>query len=190
MWVRAFPRRALVRIWWLLLSGSFVVGTADLLFGGEPTRLPDTGRMNPLAIVVPSLAGAFGVVLAGTVLAAVRRPYVAADAEALRLRPGIGRTLVLPWQRVAELTLVPIRRRALLLVRCAEAGPDTAPGGARPHWWDQGVLRDARQLRSVEPLNDYDVAIYLDDFVGVPYDLLESLEPYAPDHVLLIDKLD
>ncbi|GAA1822350.1 hypothetical protein GCM10009682_48340 [Luedemannella flava] len=188
MWVRRFPRRALVRIWWLMLSGSFVVAVADLLFGAEPTRLPGSGRLNPLALAVPSLAAAFGVVIGATVVAAVRRPYVAADPTALRLRPGLGRILVLPWDQVSELTVVPVRRRAVLLVRCAEgASPDAA---VRPRWWDQGVLRDARQLRSMESLTDYDVAVNLDDFVGAPYDLLESLEPYAPEHVLLIDKLD
>ncbi|MFC7482146.1 hypothetical protein ACFQX7_21910 [Luedemannella flava] len=137
---------------------------------------------------MPSLAAAFGVVIGATVVAAVRRPYVAADPTALRLRPGLGRILVLPWDQVSELTVVPVRRRAVLLVRCAEgASPDAA---VRPRWWDQGVLRDARQLRSMESLTDYDVAVNLDDFVGAPYDLLESLEPYAPEHVLLIDKLD
>lgn len=182
VWVPRPPIRTLLRIWWLLLCGAFVVAAADLLFGGEPARLMN-GQLNPLSLAVPSLAGAFGVVIGASVVAAVRRPRVSADRDALRVRPGAGRTVVLPWDQIAEIAVVPVRRRAVMLVRCLDDGP-------RPRWWDQAVLRDARQLRSMEPLDDYDVAVNLNDFVGDPYALLESLETYAPDHVLLIDKLD
>jgi hypothetical protein len=185
VWTRRLPRRAILRIWWLVLAGAAVLAVADLLFGPEPARLPGTGQVNPLSLVVPSLAGAFGVVIGANLVAAVRRPYVAADREALRLRPGAGRTLVLPWANVREIATVPVRGRAVLLVRCTD-GDD----GPRPRWWDQGALRDARQLRSMEPLTDYDIAVNLSDFVGAPYDLLSTLEEYAPEDVLLVDKLD
>ena len=94
-----------------------VSGPAWLLFGGEP-RQADDGALNPLVLVAPAVLLVFGVALVPQVIALVRRPIVAADHHAITVRPGVGRTLMLPWVQVAELAAVDLDEEEVLLVRC------------------------------------------------------------------------
>jgi hypothetical protein len=154
-----------------------ICGPAWLLFAGEPGAAAD-GAVNPLTLVVPVLAALFGVAIVPQVVALVRRPVVAADHYAMTVRPGVARTLVLPWAQVAEVASMEIDEEEFLLIRCL---PALRRSGDRPRWWDQAHLRSAK--RGAAAASAYDLAVPLDDFLGRPDHLLDGLALYAPRHV-------
>jgi hypothetical protein len=176
-WKRRPPGRAAARLAWTLCYTGLACGAAYLFVGDEPRTAPG-GAVNPLALVLPTLLGIAGVVLVPQILALVRRPAVSADEYAFRVRPGIVRTLVLPWAGITELATMDIADEPHLLVMCA-AQP--APSGDRPRWWDRGHLRSAK--RGAAAVTAYDLAVPMSDFVGTPQDLLMDLAQYAPKHV-------
>jgi len=189
-WRRKFPVRAWRRLGWYATSGAGVVLVGFVLFGAEPERL-ESGRPNPLAFIPTGLSVLFVLAATPFVLALFRRPVVAADHYALSVRPGILRTLLLPWARIVEITAYGVPVESYLLVRC-----DGRAGqlGDRPRWWDRFVLRAAvrgrRRLgRSGRPVEQYDVAVRMDEFVGDPAAQLASLAAFAPHHVVVTDSL-
>jgi hypothetical protein len=182
-WQRRPPRRAAGRLGWTAFLGVFVCGPAWLIFSGEPGHTDD-GAVNPLALVAPSLVLLFVLLLVPQVLALVRRPRVLADHYALEVRPGVGRTLVLPWAQLTELALVRIDEEPFLLVRC---GPRSGRAADWPRFWDQGHLRSARRGNAVA--TGYDLAVPLDDFLGAPVDLLANLSRRVPRHVTIVNSL-
>lgn len=189
-WARRLPLRAWRRLGWYATVGATAIVIGYVLFGAEPERL-ESGRSNPLALVPTGLAVLFVLTATPYVLALVRRPIVAVDHYALVVRPGILRTLLLPWARIAEIAAYGPREDAFLLVRC-----DQRAGrfGDRPRWWDRFVLRSAvrasqvRRRRGPSPRR-YDVAVRMSEFVGDPAAQLASLAAFAPHHVLVADDL-
>lgn len=193
-WRRGFPSRAWSRLGWYLTLSAVAIVIAYVLFGSEPQRL-EPGRLNPLALVPVGLVVV--VVLGGTpfVMALLRRPWVAADHYALTVRPGILRTLLLPWARVVEITAYGQRDEPFLLVRCGSRrdGRDDRLGD-RPGWWDRFVLRSAirasRAHRGMGPaVSAYHMAVRMDEFVGDPAAQLAALATFAPQHVIVADEL-
>jgi hypothetical protein len=158
------------------------VGPAWLLFGAEP-RLTKDGAVNPFSLVVPLLAGLFGLLIVVQLVAIGRRPGVAADHYALFVRPGAVRTLVLPWAQIAELASIEVDDEPLLLVRCQ---PQLNRSADWPRWLDQAQLRSARRLAAV--VSAYDLAVPMADFVGTAGNLLSTLAMWAPDHVTIADR--
>lgn len=181
-WQRRRPTRALGRVLWTAVVAVFVLGPAWLLFGAEP-RDTDGGAVNPFALVVPLAMVLFGSVLAVQILALVRRPSVVVDHYALTVRPGMGRTLVLPWAEIDELATVKVNDEPLLLVRCLPAQRRSADW---PRWWDQAHLRAARGATAA--VSSYDLAVPLAEFVGSPRSLLEQLSGWAPHRVTVVQR--
>jgi hypothetical protein len=182
-WRRAFPTRAVaVLVWYGGIAGA-ALGLVLLLFGEEPARLDD-GAANPLATLPPV---AVVVALVGAVpfiLALIRRPVVAANHYALTVRPGVWRTLVLPWSHITGVAVRRLGREHYLLVGCRRALDAL---GDHPGWIDQGMLRtlvrSSRYARAA--VADYDLAVRMRDFVGEPGAQLGTLAAFAPDHVLI-----
>lgn len=186
-WRRAFPTRALRRLGWFITVAVVVAVTSWVLFGTEPDVLP-SGEPNPLAFVPPLTTAGFAIAALYFVLPLLRRPVVAADHYALTTRPGVLRTLVLPWAGIAEIAAVPVRGDPVLLVRCTGR---REPLGDRPRWPDQGVLRSA--IRAAGPqraaVAAYDLAVRMDEFHGTGPAQLAGLAAWAPRHVLVTDVL-
>jgi hypothetical protein len=134
--------------------------------------------------VVPALAALFGLLMVPQVMALVRRPTVMADHYALTVRPGVGRTLVLPWAQVAELAVRLVDEEPLLFIRCDQQPRPTADW---PRWWDQGHLRSAQ--RGTAALAAYHLAVPMDEFLGTPASLLEQLDERAAPHVVMVNGL-
>jgi hypothetical protein len=181
-WRRRSPRRAVGRVAWTVVAGALAIGPAWLLFGAEP-RVTNDGAINPFALVVPLLAILFGLLILVQMLGIARRPVVSADHYALSVRPGVVRTLVLPWAQIAELAAMEVDEEPLLLVRCL---PQRSRSADWPRWWDQAHLRTAKRTASV--VSAYDLAVPMSDFVGTPRDLLAELAWWAPDHVTVADR--
>jgi hypothetical protein len=189
-WRRGFPSRAWGRLGWYIAFGAVAVVIGYVLFGAEPAHL-ESGQRNPLALVPAGLAVLFGLVATPRVVALFRRPVVAADHYALSIRPGILRTLLLPWARIAEVAAYGMRDEPFLLVRC---GPARGRPGDRLRWWDRFALREAIRASRVHrgegpDVTAYHVAVRMDDFVGDPAAHLAALAALAPHHVLVTDEL-
>jgi len=182
-WRRGFPARALRLLGWQTAAGGLAVGVAFLLFGDEPERLSD-GSSNALASIPQWTLLAAGVVVVAALVRVLRRPEVTATHYALSVRPGVVRTLLLPWASIAEVLAVNAGGEEYLLVRLR---PGMDQLGDRPGWWDQAVLRAARRAyaRAVE----YDLAVRLRDFAGPPPGKLAMLAAYAPQNVHLAERL-
>jgi hypothetical protein len=186
-WRRSFPIRTMTMFGWYLAAALVVLAGVWLLFGSEPARLA-SGQANPLAAVPLWTAGLAVVGALVLLLPAVRRPVVAANHFALRVRPGMVRILRLPWSDVVEVAAETIDGTPFLLVRYL---PSSGSLGERPGWWDRSVLREAiRASRgSAEPLRGYDLAVRLSDFAGRPDGQLATLAAYAPDQVVFSNRL-
>jgi hypothetical protein len=180
VWKRRRPNRAAGRLAWTAFVAVSVSLPTWLLFGSEPAQA-DNGALNPLALVAPAVVGIFGLVLIPQIVALVRRPVVSADHYALVVRPGVGRTLVLPWAQVAELTVVDLDEEYIMLVRCR---PEPRASGDQPRWWDQGTLRSV--VRGAAFASAYDLAVPMADFLGSPESLLADLGVCAAPHVVLV----
>ncbi len=112
---------------------------------------------------------------------------MAANHYALTVRPGVFRTMVLPWAQLAELCIREIDEEAILLIRCGPRGPRTADW---PRWWDQAALRAARGGDTERAAAAYDLAVPMDEFEGKPEALLAELAQWAPGHVAVFDNID
>lgn len=188
---RQFPSRAVRRLGWCATLGAIAILFAYVLFGAEPGRL-ESGRPNPLARVPTLVVVLFVLIAAPFVVALLRRPLVAADHYALSLRPGIGRTLLLPWARIVEIVAYGTPDEPFLLVRCHDRGNGV---GDQPRWWDQAVLRAATRAhpsprRGGATVRAYDVAVRMDEFADGPSARLAMLAAFAPRHVIVADDLD
>jgi hypothetical protein len=186
-WRRGFPSRALGVLGWYLSLGSIGIVVMFVLFGSEPETL-ESGEANPLAAVPTGAIVVFAVLAVPLLLALVRRPTVAADHYGLTVRPGILRTLLLPWAHVEEVAAYGVREEPYLLVRC---GGRRDPLGDSPHWFDRAVLRAAaRASRGDGPtVKAYDVAVRMREFVGAPDHQLASLAAVVPGHVVMTNGL-
>jgi hypothetical protein len=185
VWTRQNPKRAAGRFGWTSFLALLICGPAWLIFADEPRRADD-GAVNPLALVVPSVAVLFALILAPQLLALVRRPVVRADSYAMSVRPGVVRTLLLPWARIAELALLEVEEEEFLLVRCVPGLRGALRGaGDSPRWWDQAHLRYAR--RGLPAVAAYDLAVPMGEFAGAPADLLADLAACAPAQVVVVD---
>lgn len=173
-WRRRFPTRVVRSLAWYLLAAGTIIAVVWLLFGAEPRRLP-SGEANPLALLPLLTTILAGLGALPLVAALVRRPRVGADHYALYLRPGTGRTLLLPWATVTEITAATAAGRPFLLVALRPAGSQP---GDRPRWFDQAALRSAASMAA-----GFDLAVRLDDFIGDPAEQLASLAAWAPGRV-------
>lgn len=183
VWKRRRPNRAAGRLAWTAFVGVCVSLPTWLLFGSEPAQADD-GALNPLALVAPTVLVILGLVLAPQIIALVRRPVVSADHYALVVRPGVGRTMVLPWAQLAELAAVDLDEEQILLIRCR---PLPRASGDQPRWWDQGTLRSV--VRGAAFASAYDLAVPMADFLGSPESLLADLSVCAPPHVELVRRV-
>ncbi len=186
-WHRRFPYRALGRLGWYIGLAGFVVAATYVLFGGEPERL-ESGQPNPLAVVPVGVAVLGGLGAIPFLLALVRRPVLAADHYALRVRPGILRTLLLPWAHLVRVAACGDRADPVLMIRCAQR-PDRQ--GDTPQWWDRWVLRTATRTgrRRGGTAAAYDIAVRMTEFTGEPAGQLDTLAAFAPEHVAVADEL-
>jgi len=180
-WRRGLPRQALRRVAWWAVVAALVVGVALLLFGPEPETLDD-GSHNVLDDVPLWTALLMLAVLAVIAVPVLRRPAVAADHYALRVRPGPWRTLLLPWAGIAEVVVLSSNGDEYLLIRLDPKVP-----GDRPKAWDQSVLRHAR--KGTDRADAYDLAVCLKEFAGPPEGKLAALAAYAPETVVIEEKL-
>jgi hypothetical protein len=182
-WRRAFPARALKLVGSCVAAGGFAVGAAWVLFGDEPARL-NTGEANPLASVPQWTIVAAAAVVGASIVPVVRRPTVAATHYALSVRPGIVRTLLLPWATIAEVTAVRAGGEEFLLIRLQ---PEFGALGDHPTYWDQGVLRTV--ARGYPRADDYDIAVRMREFAGTAPAKVSALAAYAPESVDITSRL-
>jgi hypothetical protein len=179
-WRRSFPSRSLAALAWYVTAAALVIAFVLLLFGNEPAQL-NSGKRNVLADL-PLWTGALAVVgSVPFVLAVARRPRVAANHFALIVRPGWIRTLVLPWSRLAEVTVAELNGERYLLVRCG-TGLDRM--GNTPRWLDQTVLR-ALVRDGFRRGQQFDLAVRLRDFAPGVDGQMGAIAAFAPDHVLV-----
>lgn len=197
-WRRAFPRRAVRTLTGCTAAAALVAALGWALFGIEPQTL-NSGAANPLAVVPQWTLGLAVAVVGAAAVPVLRRPLVAASHVTLYIRPGVFRTLELPWTTIAEITGVDTRVGEFLLVRLRPAaddspavgqspaagdGPETAD---RPGFRDRTVLRSA--ARAYPPAAGYDLAVRLSDFAGTPTAKVTALAAYAPESVEITSHL-
>jgi hypothetical protein len=127
---------------------------------------------------------AAAVVVGGAFVPVVRRPRVLATQFALSVRPGILRTLRMPWATIAEVTGVRAGGEEYLLVRL-QRGVDAL--GDHPSYWDKAVLRAAG--RGYARAVDYDLAVRMREFAGDGPAKLSALAAYAPENVDITSRL-
>jgi hypothetical protein len=187
-WRRAFPTHALALLAWYGGLGGAALGLILLLFGDEPARL-DSGAANPLAAIPPVALVIALIGLVPLIAGIFRRPVVAANHYALSVRPGMIRTLVLPWSHITRVVVHQVGGEAYLLVGCRRALDAL---GDHPGWIDQGVLRGLeRGPRAGRGLTtDFDLGVRMRDFVGEPNSQLATLAAFAPDHVLIASDVE
>lgn len=178
-WRRGFPRRAVRVLGGWTAAGVLVTVVAWALFGDEPAHL-NTGAANPLAMVPQWTLLAAAAVVCAAAVPLLRRPVVAASHVTLYVRPGVFRTLALPWTAVDEITGVDTRGGQFLLVRLN-------PQADRPGFWDRTVLRAA--IRTHPAAAGYDLAVRLGDFAGTPTARMAALAAYAPEAVDITSRL-
>jgi hypothetical protein len=164
----------------LAVAGGGAAAGAWLLFGSEPGELA-SGETNLLALVPVTVALLVVAAAVPLMLAVVRRPLIVADHYALIVRPGIGRTLLLPWAGIAEIAAVTVREVPLLVVRCH---PVRGRSGDRPGRWDQRVLRSGGDATA-----GYHLAVRMDEFAGEPLAQLVALAGWAPAQVRFTNRL-
>ncbi|MGH3714621.1 MAG: hypothetical protein ACRDT4_14350, partial [Micromonosporaceae bacterium] len=164
-----------------------MVAALWLLFGEEPRQLP-SGIVNPMAYLPHLAAGAAAIGLVPAVLAVFRRPLITADSYSLTLRPGIGRTLVLPWASISDVAVYKVALQddpePLLLIRCVERHGKL---GDTPTWWDQSVLRKAAKAAG-GAIGGYDVAVKFAEFHGDYQQHLAAIGEFAPERVTVVDR--
>jgi hypothetical protein len=182
-WRRGFPGRAWRLVASCVAAGAVAVGVSWLLFGNEPETLSD-GASNPLAAIPQwTLLAALAVVLAAS-CPLLRRPTVTATHYALSVRPGMVRTVLLPWAAIAEIMGVRTADGDYLLIQLR---PEMDAVGDRPGYWDRSVLRGA--TRAYPRAVDYDLAVRLGEFAGRPDRKLATLAAYAPETVHIVNRL-
>jgi hypothetical protein len=182
-WRRAFPSRALKLTAGCVAAGGFAVVAAWVLFGAEPATL-NSGDANPLASVPQWTMLAAAAVVGASFVPLVRRPCVAATQHALSVRPGVLRTLLLPWATIVEITGVRSAGEEFLLVRLR---PGLDALGDHPGYWDKAVLRAA--ARGYPRAADFDLAVRMREFAGTGPAKVAALAAYAPENVDITSRL-
>ncbi|MET7396418.1 hypothetical protein ABZS66_23350 [Dactylosporangium sp. NPDC005572] len=177
-WRRSFPSRSLSTLAWYAVCATLAVLLVRALFAGEPAVL-DSGAHNPLADAPIWMLAVACVGVVPAVLSVARRPRVGANHFALTVRPGWIRTLVLPWSRVAEVSMVEIEGERYLVIGLRASLDRT---GTNPAWPDRSVLRELAKS-DARRAGHYDVAVRLRDFAGGPESQMSSLAAFAPDEV-------
>jgi hypothetical protein len=180
-WRRGFPRRQVRMLGGCAAAAALLVALAWALFGDEPATL-NTGAANPLAVIPQWTLVAAAAVVCAAVVPVLRRPKVAASHVTLYVRPGMFRTLTLPWTAIAEATGVATRDGEFLLIRLGHRDGDVRPG-----FWDRTVLRAA--TRAYPTAAGYDLAVRLRDFTGTPAAKMAALAAYAPESVEITSRL-
>jgi hypothetical protein len=181
-WRRGFPVRALRLTAACFAAGGLAAGVAWVLFGDEPATLSN-GEENALAAVPQWTLAAAGAVVLASLVPLVRRPTVAATHYALSVRPGLLRTLLLPWASISEVAAIRTTDDEFLLVRL-RPGLDSL--GDRPTYLDQAVLRAA--TRGYPRALDYHLAVRLSEFTGRAEGKLGTLAAYAPESVYITNR--
>jgi hypothetical protein len=182
-WRRAFPSRALKVVVSCTAAGGLAVAAAWVLFGEEPATL-NTGEPNPLASVPQWTMVAAAAVVGVSFVPVFRRPTVAATHYALSVRPGILRTLLLPWATIAEITGVRAGGEEFLLLRL-QPGLDAL--GDHPGYWDKAVLRAVG--RDYPRAADFHLAVRMREFAGEARAKVSALAAYAPENVDITSRL-
>jgi hypothetical protein len=182
-WRRAFPSRALRAVGACAAAGGLAVAAVWVLFGNEPATL-NSGEANPLASVPQWTIVAATAVMGASFVPVFRRPSVIATHYALSLRPGMLRTLLLPWATIAEVTGVRAGSEEFLLVRL-QPGLDAL--GDHPGYWDKAVLRAAG--RGYPRAGDFDLAVRMREFAGAGPAKVSALAAYAPESVDITSRL-
>ncbi|MQA26989.1 MAG: hypothetical protein GEU94_16350 [Micromonosporaceae bacterium] len=184
---RRFPSHVIGRIVGYLVVSGISAGGVTLLFGEEPRRLAN-GQVNLLAFLPYALIVILALGLVPMVISLFRRPLISADHYSLTVRPGILRTLVLPWARISQLAIYSVTLRddaePLLLIRCVEWH---SPLGDNPGWWDQRVWRAAAKSAG-GAIGGYDVAVRMSEFSGEPGKHLAAIVEFAPERVSVFDR--
>jgi hypothetical protein len=182
-WRRAFPGRALKLVGVCAAAGGFAVVAAWVLFGDEPATL-NSGDVNPLASVPQWTMLAAAAVVGASFVPLARRPCVAATQHALSVRPGVLRTVLLPWATIVEITGVRSAGEEFLLVRL-QPGLDAL--GDHPGYWDKAVLRAA--ARGYPRAVEFDLAVRMREFAGTGPAKMAALAAYAPEKVDITSRL-
>ncbi|GAA1025891.1 hypothetical protein GCM10009557_01570 [Virgisporangium ochraceum] len=187
-WRRAFPRRAVRMLTGCTVAAALVAALGWAMFGTEPATL-NTGAANPLAVVPQWTLALVAAAVAAAAVPVLRRPLVAASHVTLHVRPGVFRTLALPWTTVAAITGVDTPAGEFLLVRLTPHAADR-PGPQdpdRPGFWDRTVLRAA--TRAYPPAAGYDLAVRLGDYTGTSAAKEAGLAAYSPESVEITSRL-
>lgn len=186
---RSSPTRRISSLALYALVCAGLVGALMALVHTEPSVL-DSGEPNPVA----ELPEFFTVIaLIGAVCFLVpllRPPKLMVNHFGLRVRPGFGKALLIPWSNVEELAAIHVgsrRRGASYLLFAADVYLGRG-GSDRPGFLGRSVLREAN--RATEGLvAGFDLAVRCKDFALEPQQLLARLASYAPGHVQVVDRL-
>lgn len=182
-WRRAFPSRAVKLVSACAGAGGLAVAAAWVLFGDEPATL-NSGAVNPLASVPQWTMVAAAAVVGASLVPVIRRPSVAATRYALSVRPGVLRTLRLPWATIVEITGVRAGGEEFLLVRLR---PGLDALGDHPGYWDKAVLRAA--VRGYPRAVEFDLAVRMREFAGAGPAKVAALAAYAPETIDITSRL-
>jgi hypothetical protein len=186
---RSSPTRRISSLVLYSLACAALIGTLYALVRTEPDTL-DSGEPNPVAalpwfFLVMAVLGA-----TSFLLPLVRPPKLMVNHFGLRVRPGFGKSLLIPWSNVEELAAIHVgsRRRGTSYLLFAADVYLGRGGSDRPGFLGRSVLREAN--RATEGLvAGFDLAVRCKDFATEPQQLLARLASYAPGHVQVVDRL-
>ncbi|MEU6858285.1 hypothetical protein AB0B28_05340 [Glycomyces sp. NPDC046736] len=186
---RSSPTRRISALVLYALACAVVIGTLAALVRTEPSTL-DSGEPNPVA-ALPGFFTAIGALGAVCFLVPlVRPPKLSVNHFGLRVRPGFGKNLLIPWSNVEELAAIHVgsRRRGTSYLLFAADVYLGRGGSDRPGFIGRSVLREAN--RATEGLvAGFDLAVRCKDFEPEAQQLLARLASYAPGHVQVVDRL-
>lgn len=186
---RSSPTRRISSLFLYAAVCAVVVGALAWLVRTEPATL-DSGEANPVnalpgfLTVMASLGAVF------FLMPLIRPPQLHVNHFGLRVRPGYGKTLLIPWSNVEELAAITVgtgKRGHSYLLLAADVYLGRG-GSDRPGFTDRSVLREA--TRATEGLvAGFDLAVRCADFEPDAQRLLASLASFAPGHVQVVDRL-
>jgi hypothetical protein len=186
---RSSPTRRISALVLYALGCAALVGALAALVRTEPSTL-DSGEPNPVAALPGffTLMAAIGAVC--FLVPLVRPPRLMVNHFGLRVRPGFGKSLLIPWSNVEELAAIHVgsrRRGSSYLLFAADVYLGRG-GSDRPGFIGRSVLREAN--RATEGLvAGFDLALRCKDFQPEAQQLLAALASYAPGHVQVVDRL-
>ncbi|MFC3492787.1 hypothetical protein [Glycomyces rhizosphaerae] len=186
---RSSPTRRISSLVLYSLGCATVVFALFMLVRTEPGTL-DSGEPNPVA-ALPGFFTVMAVIGATSFLVPlVRPPKLMVNHFGLRVRPGFGKSLLIPWSNVEELAAIHVgaKRRGTSYLLFAADNYLGRGGSDRPGFLGRSVLREAN--RATEGLvAGFDLAVRCKDFAPEPQQLLARLASYAPGHVQVVDRL-